>query len=175
MAINRLADATKTALTARLQKMGFVKCARDGVYRRILDSERLMYLMCRPRVREGQILLQPMVCIENLRLRRLIGEVEPKQKEPRIAHVFLSYTIDRAVTFWSFCDAEGMDRAIEAVEEALRAGGIPFAQRWTPFRAAVDLLRRGFSGDLPQGVFTHPTRATRCVLETLAGSTDPVH
>jgi hypothetical protein len=154
--------------------MGFVKSTRDGVYQRTLDSECLMYFMCRPRTRSGCLVLQPLIAIENLRLRRLIGKTEAKQQEPRIAHVYLSYTIDEPITFWSFSDADGMKHAIDAIDRALQAGGIPFAQRWTPFRAAVELLRRGFSGDLPQGVFTHPTLATRGVLEALPDSTELV-
>jgi len=155
--------------------MGFTKGARDGVYQKRLDENSLLYFMCRPRMQSGQVLLEPLIAIENYELRRLIGEDEPKQSEPRFAHVFLSYTIDQDITFWSFSDTEGMNRAIGAIEGALQKGGIPFAERWAPFRAAVDLLRKGFKGDVPRGVFTHPTRSCQTVLKNLPETRDRIH
>src|SRR5262249_342735 len=175
MGCSLLVKATQKALGLRLQAMGFEKGTRDGVYRRALDPEGGGYFTCRPRTRAGQLVLQPVLAIGNLKVQRLSGDVEPKQQEPRIANVFLSYTIGRGVPFWSFSDVNGMNRAIDAIERALRAGGIPFAERWTPFRAALDLLRRGFSEWLTQGGFTHPTRSNNSLLETLPGSADHLH
>ena len=172
----RLMSETKKELRRRLEALGFKKGNRDGVYRCDFDSERIMYVMCRPRVRSGYILLDPLIAIENLRLRRLIGEDEPRQAEPRIAHVFLSYTIDPPHIFWAFSNTQDMRKSIDGIENALRIGGVPFAQRWTPFRQAVDLIRRGFSQkDLPQGVVTHPTRDCRTIIDSLPETADPIH
>jgi len=69
-----------------------------------------------------------------------------------------------------------MHGVIDEIENTLRAGGIPFAERWTPFRQAVELMRRGFSRqDLPKGVFIHPTRNWRAIIDSLPESGDPIH
>jgi hypothetical protein len=175
MSRNSLVTAAKKALGERVQRIGFKRGVRDWVYYKVLDTDSRLYFMCQPRMQSRQVLLEPIVAIENQTLRRLMGEDQPKQIVPRLAHVFLSYTIDRDITFWSFSDAEEMKRAIDAIEDALRKGGIPFAERWAPFRAAVDLLRRGFSGNVPRGVFTHPTRSCRAVLENLPETHDRIH
>jgi hypothetical protein len=133
-----------------------------------------MYVMCRPKLRSGHVVLEPLIAIENLRPRRLIGE--SKQVEPRIAHLYLSYTVDRLYTFWTFSNSEDMHRVIDEMENTLRAGGILFAERWTPFRQAVELMRSGFSRqDLPKGVFIHPTRNCRAIIDSLPESDDPIH
>jgi len=168
MRTSALARAAKKALAVRLQRMGFAKAERDGVYRRSLPDECVVYVMCRPRVRWGEVVLQPLIAIENFALRRIIGEDEPRQSEARIAHAFLSYTIGSGMISWRFSDELQMGVALNEIEHALLNGAIPFAERWTPFPAAVELLRRGFAGDEPWGVITHPPRASREIIEKLS-------
>jgi hypothetical protein len=166
---------TKKLLTQRLIGLDFVKGGRDGVYVRRLSDEALLYFMCVPRARSGQVVLEPLIAIENFTLRRLIGEAEPRQSLPRFVHLFLSYTVNSGMIRWSFSDKTSMVQAIDAIMDVLQRGGIPFAERWAPFRAAVDLLRRGFAGDVPWGAVTHPTKLTKSVLENLPNHTDPIH
>ena len=171
-----LRAAAKRALEERLKKLGFTKSNKDGVYWywKALGDDGVLHFMCRPRSKSGLLLLEPLIALENYKLRDLIGEDEPKQLIPRFAHIFLSYTIGEAVTFWSFSDIAGMNRAVDAIEDALEKGGIPFAQRWIPFRAAVDLLRRRIE-DVPHGIMTHPTRSSQAILQNLAVLTDEIH
>ena len=84
--------------------MGFAKAERDGVYRRSLPDECVVYVMCRPRVRQHDVVLEPLIAIENFALRRIIGEDEPRKSEPRIAHACLSYTIGSGMISWRFSD-----------------------------------------------------------------------
>jgi hypothetical protein len=160
----RLLSAAKKGFSQRVIALGFAKTSLDGVYVRRFTEYELMYLLCNPRKRSGSVVLEPLIALENLKLRGLIGEDHP-QPVPRFAHLFLSYAINSGMTLWRFDDENGMNRALDAIDAALVQGGIPFAQRWTPLQAAVLLLRRGFAEDVPWGVITHPTSKTRAVVD----------
>jgi hypothetical protein len=156
-----LARGAEKELEKVAQALGFERARRTGVYRRKLGNEGVVYLMCRPRAGVGGVTLEPMIALENFKLRALIGEDEPKQSEPRFAHLFLSYTAESGRTLWTFADEMGMRTALDEIERILREHGIPFSERWTQFRSACELLRTGLAGQAPWGVVIHPTRATR--------------
>ena len=175
MLTSALAAAAKKALAERLQRMGLSKSKREGMYQKPLRDDGVLYVMCRPQVRWGEVVLEPLIAIENFALRRLIGEDEPRQPVPRFAHFFLSYAVGSGMIRWRFSDESQMEQALAEIEQALLKGGIPLAERWVPFRAAVDLLRRGFTGDAPWGIVTHPTRASHAIIEKLSTESDALH
>lgn len=170
-----LKSAAKRLLQVELTSLGFTKCRRDGVYAKPLGDEALLYFHCRPRISSGRVMLRPMIGIENFALRRLIGEDEPKQPEPRFVHLFLSYMVGSGMTLWSFTDEAGLKAVIGSIIDTLRQAGIPFAERWSPLDAAIDLLRKDFAGDAPWGAVTHPTLATKAIIAKLPGHTKPIH
>lgn len=160
-----LAAAAKERLAQRLASLGFAKGAREGVHVLRLGEDALLYLFCRPFRREGRVFLDPIIALENETLRGLIGEDEPRQREPRFANLYLSHTVNRHTTLWEFVDEPGMEAALQEIENALTGGGIPFARKHMGLRAAMTLLKQGIEGREAPGVVTHPTRKTRALLE----------
>jgi hypothetical protein len=157
-----------------LEKLGFIKGVRDGVYLKSLGDNELVYIMCRPRLRSPYVVLDPIIAFENITLRKLIGPSEPEQREPRIAHKFLSYWADSG-SFWRFDDEEGMLRALDEIENVLLHAALPFATACAPLQAAAELLRAGLKGEAPVGVVIHPTRNTSTVLEGIPGPGERMH
>jgi len=165
MSSESLVTKAKKSLRERMLAMGYIEGRTDSIFSLPLGSDSTIYFMCHPRRRADDVALSPMIAIENATLRALIGEDEPKQFEPRFAHVFLSYTVNHPYTFWDFRSEFEMERVLDDIMDALNSGGIAFARYWAPFERAIELLKLGYEHDLPPGVMVHPTATTREVVE----------
>lgn len=153
-------------LDVRMSEIGFQRLRRYA-YTSKIGPDAIAYVFCRPKRWGASFDISPIVAVENLRLRALMGEDEPRQKEPRVANLYLAYTVGRSQLAWTFSEADDVTHEFEEMINAILAGAIPFAQKWATFEGAVHLIELAWAGQAPRGVVVHPSAKTAEVLQML--------
>ena len=164
--LSELQRATFAKLDVRMSELGFQRLRRFAYVSR-MGPDAVAYVFCRPKKAGESFDIAPIVAVENLKLRALMGEDEPRQDEPRFANLYLAHTVGRVHMSWNFSEVCNLGRELESMIDAILIGAIPFAQKWATFEGAINLIELAWAGRAPNGVVVHPTARTAQVLRTL--------